>query len=46
MEHFQEGGQWEYWLSLSENGYIKKIKFMIIIKAEDLNIKMENIEKD
>ncbi|MFD4930252.1 hypothetical protein ACFWMS_15200 [Peribacillus butanolivorans] len=33
-------------LNLSENGYIKKIKFMIIIKAEDLNIKMENIEKD
>ncbi|MBK5446902.1 hypothetical protein JFU13_28825 [Peribacillus sp. TH24] len=33
-------------LSLSENGYIKKLKFMIIIKAEDLNIKMENIDKD
>ncbi|WP_207198823.1 hypothetical protein [Peribacillus sp. TH14] len=33
-------------LNLSENGYIKKIKFMIIIKAEDLNIKMENIEED
>ncbi|MGG0288978.1 hypothetical protein ABEY41_28730 [Peribacillus butanolivorans] len=33
-------------LSLSENGYIKKLKFMIIIKAEDLNLKMENIDKD
>ncbi|MGW6231052.1 hypothetical protein, partial [Peribacillus butanolivorans] len=33
-------------LSLSENGYIKKLKFMIIIKAEDLNIKMENIDKN
>ncbi|MGE7603518.1 hypothetical protein ACQKL5_13680 [Peribacillus sp. NPDC097675] len=32
-------------LSLSENGYIKKLKFMIIIKTEDLNIKMENFEK-